>query len=300
MLRVPGLSEADARRYDPAPLRTDPVNDAPMTPRWMKAAAHLSRLPELARCAVRLRPPVRAARAYLGLGARYPFELATRRGTRFTVGGFHDLATAWVIFCRGEYAVDPGARCIVDLGANFGAFTLLAAETAPGARIAAVEPFPAEFARLQANVAANGFGDRVRCLRVAVAAEAGERRMEVGDAPAQSRGLLPPDAAPASSVAVAAQPLADILRRAMEDAGTARIDLVKMDVEGAEHELIPQLTADVLAPVDAWQMEYHPNAPSAPLFAALERAGLRLVRDLRFHPDSGVAWFRRGNPPATA
>jgi FkbM family methyltransferase len=264
-----------------------------MTPRWMQAAAHLGRLPELARCAVRLRPPVRAARAYLGLGARYPFELATRRGTRFRVDGFHDLATAWVIFCRGEYAVDPRARCIVDIGANFGAFTLLAAEAAPEARIVAVEPFPAEFARLQANVAANGLAGRVRCLRVAVAAEAGERRMETGGAPAQSRGLLPPDAAPEASVAVFAEPLGDILRRAMEDAESARIDLVKMDVEGAEHELIPHLTAETLARVDAWQMEYHPNGPSAPLFAALERAGLRLVRDLRFHPDSGVAWFRR-------
>jgi FkbM family methyltransferase len=264
-----------------------------MTPRWLKAARHLRRLPEIGRCAVRLRPAGRAVRAYLGLGARYPIELRTRRGTGFRVESFHDLATAWVVFCRGEYAVEGDARCIVDLGANYGAFTLLAAERAPGARIVAVEPFPAEFARLRANVAANGLAGRVHCRQVAVAAAAGERRMETGGGPAQSRGLLAPGAAPPASLVVAAEPLGEVLRGALAAAGTARIDLVKMDVEGAEHELVDSLTYDVLAPVDAWQMEYHPNGPAAPLFAALERAGLRLVRDLRFHPDSGVAWFRR-------
>lgn len=263
-------------------------------PRLLRALRHLGRIPELGRCARRLHPPVRAARAYLGLGARYPLELRTRGGARFTVSGFHDLATAWVVFCRGEYAVDPGARCIVDVGANYGAFTLMAAEAAPRARIVAVEPFPAEFARLQGNVAENWLGSRVACRNVAVAATSGERRMDADPgAPAQSRALLA-EGADAAGIPVPAWTVREVLRDALVYAGTRRIDLVKMDVEGGEHELIPSLTADVLAPVDAWQMEYHPNAPSGPLFAALEAAGLRLVRDLRFHPDSGVAWFRRG------
>lgn len=263
-------------------------------PRLLRALRHLGRIPELGRCARRLHPALPAARAYLGLGGRYPLELRTRGGARFVVDGFHDLTTAWVVFCRGEYAVDPAARCIVDVGANYGAFTLMAAEAAPHARIVAVEPFPAEYARLVRNVAANGLAERVACRNAAVASAAGERRMDADpDAPAQSRALLA-DGADAPGIPVAAWTVGDVLRDALAHAGSDRIDLVKMDVEGGEHELIPSLTPDVLAPVDVWQMEYHPNAPCQPLFAALEAAGLRLVRDLRYHPDSGVAWFRRG------
>jgi len=62
---------------------------------------------------------------------------------------------------------------VVDVGANVGAPTLfLARET--GLRVVAVEPVPGNFELLLRNVEANGCGDRVRCVRAAVAEVAGE------------------------------------------------------------------------------------------------------------------------------
>lgn len=270
-----------------------------MIPRWARAAAHPGRAREVARALTRFANGATLVRAYLRAGEpAYPFTLRARRGTSVRIESWHDAATAWVVFCREEYAVPPDARCIVDVGANWGAFTLFAAERAPGARIFSVEPHPQEHPRLVRHLSAGGLAGRVTAWQLAVAGEPGTRWMDADPAhPGPSRGIHPSavDAPSPASVPVQAVTLADLLQRVRTAAGVARIDLVKMDIEGAEHEVLPHLPAEVLSTVDAWQMEYHPNAPRAPLFAALERAGLRLLHDAqsRSSPDSGVAHWRR-------
>lgn len=52
----------------------------------------------------------------------------------------------------------------VDVGANVGSYTVLAAG-AVGARTTAVEPIPSTFEHLRRNVALNGLDERVRCRR---------------------------------------------------------------------------------------------------------------------------------------
>ncbi len=262
-------------------------------------ALHPRRLGEVARALQRFENPGAFARAYLRPGtAAFPLELRARSGGRITLRDGHDAATAWVVFCREEYEVPLRARCIVDIGANFGAFSLYAALRAPWARVVSLEPHPHEFPRLQAHVQCNGLGGRVQALQVAVAADAGARWMDADPAhPGPSRGMHPAAAdadPPAESVPVRAVTLMEALDRARAATGADRISLVKMDIEGAEHEILPNLPPDTLYDVDAWVMEYHPNGPKAPLFAALERAGLRRGRDVDAHPDSGVAHFRRG------
>lgn len=268
-----------------------------MLPRWIRAL-HPGRLAELSRALQRFENYGDLARAYLRPGsAAFPLELALRRGWRITLRDGHDAATAWVVFCRQEYDVPLRARCIVDIGANFGAFSMYAAGRAPWARIVSLEPHPHEFPRLRDHVAANGLGDRITPMQLAVAADAGHRWMDADPAhPGPSRGMHPPmeDERPAESVPVRAVTLMEALDRARAVTRADRIALVKMDIEGAEHEILPDLPPDTLYDVDAWVMEYHPNGPKAPLFAALQRAGLRLVRDVEAHPNSGVAHFRRG------
>jgi FkbM family methyltransferase len=289
-MREPPLRVLDFRS------RTPPFSHATMLPRWIRAL-HPSRLGELSRALQRFENHGAFARAYLRPAtATFPLELRMRQGWRITLRDGHDAATAWVVFCREEYRVPLRARCIVDIGANFGAFSLYAAARAPWSRIVSLEPHPHEFPRLGEHLSANGLGQRVHALQLAVAAEAGTRWMDADPAhPGPSRGMHPPmDGAPPQSVRVRATTLYELLDRARLITGAERIGLVKMDIEGAEHEFLPDVPPDALADVDAWVMEYHPNGPKAPLFAALERAGLRLERDVEAHPNSGVAHFRRG------
>lgn len=70
--------------------------------------------------------------------------------------------------------VTPGAVC-VDVGANLGYFTVLAAAQAgSGGRVHAFEPDPDNFALLAANVALNGLVDRCTLSPLALSDHAGE------------------------------------------------------------------------------------------------------------------------------
>jgi FkbM family methyltransferase len=265
-----------------------------MNPRLIRALRP-SRFVELWNAHRAFARPASVLRAYLGRGETFPLGIRTRPGSAFTVHDRHDAATAWMVWARREYPVPRGARCVFDLGANYGAFTLFAAEAAPDAAIVAVEPHPDALARLVRAVASNRLTDRTTCLGVAVAASDGHRWMSSDDHDAgPSRGIHPPGStADRPHAVVPTTTLPHLLERALGEAGAEAIDLLKMDVEGAEHEIVPDLTRSTLAPVRAVAMEYHPNAPRAPLFAALESAGFRIVRDRVYGRDSGVAWFRR-------
>lgn len=85
-----------------------------------------------------------------------------------TTGGFEeaeiDVAAALQILLY------PG-RCILDVGANVGLHSLAWARLAP---VVALEPAPGAHVRLEANVAANGLGHRIRTLRVAAGDAVGE------------------------------------------------------------------------------------------------------------------------------
>jgi FkbM family methyltransferase len=85
---------------------------------------------------------------------------AISRVVRIT-GGFEDAEIDIAAALFGALYPD---RCIVDVGANIGSHSLAWSRSAP---VVALEPAPGTFARLEANVAANGLQDRIRTLRTA-------------------------------------------------------------------------------------------------------------------------------------
>jgi FkbM family methyltransferase len=68
------------------------------------------------------------------------------------------------------------ARGFVDVGAFTGTYTLVACAVNPALRCVAYEPVPRVFDRLEANVALNGWGDRVQTVNAAVSTEVGTAR----------------------------------------------------------------------------------------------------------------------------
>ena len=128
----------------------------------------------------------------------------------------------------------PGDVCI-DVGANIGYFTLLASRlVGPDGRVHAFEPEPAAVAALEANVGLN----HVTNVAVhAVAAGESEREAVIG-AP-------PPGNAASASLAAAGEPGSPIRVRRVDAVVPAqdrrRARLVKIDVEGAEAEVLRSL-----------------------------------------------------------
>ena len=118
------------------------------------------------------------------------------------------------------------AGTFVDVGANVGAYTLIAAEVR-GVQVLALEAHPRTFCRLQENVNRNGCS-HVSCVNVAISDREGHLRISEGLE--SSLNFVVEDAAPIYSLPVASQRL-DILFRAFKLQPT----LIKIDVEG--HEL---------------------------------------------------------------
>ena len=167
----------------------------------------------------------------------------------------------------GEWAAAPGFT-FVDVGANVGGYSFwVLSRLGDSGRIVAVEPNPPLARQLRYNVRINGAGDHVRVVEAAVGAERGAGRLAVGSrnsgenrlvearevragrdlAGADGGRTLPGDTARGpETVAVTVLTLADVVAQA----GIDRIDCLKVDVEGAEADVIqPYLSA---APRAEW------------------------------------------------
>jgi FkbM family methyltransferase len=263
----------------------------PPPPRYRALLRNVGRVPEVFRC-LRVSPDWAShILTYVGLARpTFPRDFRTRSGDTLSLESFTDLVTAWIIYCRREYTVLSSDRVIVDAGANIGAFSLYAARRAPLAKIVALEPFPETRRLLTKTVAANKLADRVEIRDWALAGDDSRRMMDLGtgDEPSQSRGMFPAGAQ--DGVAVNAVSLATFLRRE----NLTKVDLLKMDIEGSEHEVFAGADNETLRHFARISLEYHPNKPWARLFARLEAAGFRLRRDLPAGPDSGVAELELG------
>ncbi len=66
-----------------------------------------------------------------------------------------------------------GASCFIDIGANVGAYSMVAAKTHPKLPVFAFEPNPLAYARLTLHVKINGLDDRVNVFPMALGAANG-------------------------------------------------------------------------------------------------------------------------------
>jgi FkbM family methyltransferase len=126
----------------------------------------------------------------------------------------------------------PPGGTFVDVGANIGFYSLVA--TARGAaRTLAVEPLPAAFERLQFNIRANDFEQRITALQAALGPERKRITITVAEGDLGSSSIVRTDIA-GKAVEVAMLPLVDALS---ENAFT-RVDGMKIDVEGMEDSVL--------------------------------------------------------------
>ncbi len=145
------------------------------------------------------------------------------------------------------------SQTILDLGANVGFTSLYFSRVIPAARFVCVEPDPGNLDVLRKNVAA--LGDRVRIIEGAVAAETARRGFHRGET--WAGGLAGPEASKESSGVVGSVQCYS-MRDTLERSGLERIDLVKMDIEGAEKEIFAG-ELSWLRQVGSIMIELHPG-----------------------------------------
>ena len=162
--------------------------------------------------------------------------------------------------------VDAGS-VVVDVGANWGYFTLLAAQRAGrNGRVLALEPNPGLFAQLRTNVMQNGFGN-VTCLGVAAADQRG--KIPFIDAGSIGNSGLSRFARAAERPDFIAPTIS--LDSLLDQAALERVRLVKIDVEGAEPSVLAGMQRGIARRrYEHVLLEFHPWAFERPQ-AAFDR-----------------------------
>ena len=198
-------------------------------------------------------------------------RLRTRSGP-VLVARIRDVGGPADVFGLEEYDFPsvgwPRVRFVVDIGAHIGSFSVWAVSSYR-CRAVAVEPNPEAFALLQRNV--GQFGGDVRCIQAALAAAPGVRTLVLGEDSAGT-SLDPRTASgPVKTIEVEAITLA----QAIEMAAFPQVDVLKVDIEGAEHEIFMNLDAGLLDAVQTVLVECHkrPGRSSDGIVEALAREG---------------------------
>ena len=156
---------------------------------------------------------------------------------------------------NGEYyrralsSLGPGSA-VIDVGAHIGTFTV--ASGARGARVLALEPIPANYQLLCANVAANDLGSTVEALQVAAWSCEEPRALPVAHDSTGGSSFYYWDKT-ATGTEVECARLDDLMDRA----GIPVCDVLKMDCEGAEVEILRSLSEEAWQRIRLIVAEYH-------------------------------------------
>ena len=193
-----------------------------------------------------------------------------------------------------RYGTEVGeAWVVVDIGAAIGEFTVFAALAARQGRVLAFEPFRESFKLLQENIKANELSN-VKVYNEAVWGEAGLFTLDLsGREPLQAPINLATSNNAHSHYSIQAITLKIILEENKLD----RLDLLKLDCEGAEYSILMQSPAEVLARVERIIMEFHDGFEGhvhGELEAFLEKQGFEVrVTPNMVHDEIGYLYAKK-------
>jgi FkbM family methyltransferase len=174
----------------------------------------------------------------------------------------------------GKYLPDGEVKFIIDAGAYIGDATAWYLSRFPASRIVALEPNPESFAMLQTNCAP--YEQRARIINGALWFEDGE--LDLVFDPITPTGISVAEQKSSGNTGCAAFSLSGIL----EQSGAAEIDILKMDIEGAELQVFSENPDPWLSQTRCITMEIHSPEAYAAVHAATEKHGFvrRRYREL--------------------
>jgi FkbM family methyltransferase len=241
---------------------------------------------------------------------RATFVAATRDGIKLRLNpNCGESFTFFENLIRRDYlgngiVLRPGDT-VVDIGANIGSFTVLAASiVGPKGRVVALEPIEDTFSRLLENVELNGYRN-VECQRVAVGAKAGNLSLQVHPKSALSTACLNVEASanPKSALSTAylnVETGANLVRQTVQcqsleqvcrEHHLTRVNLLKVDCEGSEHEIFETLPPELAARIDQIALEYHFVEGTTPI--GFRRTLQELGFEVQIHPYCWTAFNTR-------
>ncbi|HUS21491.1 MAG TPA: FkbM family methyltransferase [Aeromicrobium sp.] len=184
------------------------------------------------------------------------------------------------------------APTVLDIGAHIGSFSLAVCRLRSDAVVAAFEASATTASFLQHNVNVNGLAEQVQVFNVAVASVSGTVEFVDNGSGSVHNGMVSPERA--APTRVPSVTFVEAAARVGE-----RIDLVKIDAEGAEYDFILASDPRDWAGVHRIVMEHHNVGGHH--WDELERffaaTGLRVVRHVEHSDRLGLVWLSREPVP---
>lgn len=214
---------------------------------------------------------------------------ATFCSTQYSTVRYGEVRDEVIDYWCHAYRPQPGDT-VIDIGAGVGdEAVVLSRMVGPSGRIVAIEAHPSTFRCLRKTVEANGL-DNVLALHVAISDAEGELAIEDrGQHKANRVGRT--GGIPVRAVT---------LDRLLEEHGLAGVDLVKINIEGAETAAL-RGSERALGMVRHWVVSCHDfiahvpgfehSATRADVLELLRRAGMRIHPARSGHPKPWVADF---------
>jgi len=245
--------------------------------------------------------------AHAGFKRPDPKWVKTQLGFKMKLCPFYALDRE--ILALGQYEselhafydrfVKPGMTCL-DVGANIGDSALhLAQIVGPTGKVFAFEVAPAPLARLREHITENGYDDRVSLHVIALADKQGSMEFSFArdDVENQGMGSLVNHGNTVVSATTTVETLS--LDRFVDDRGISSIDLIKVDIQGAElmflkgaRNVLQEMRPTLLMEVSPRDLECLGHTPRD-LLACIESLGYQ-VRTLKSDGRPGEL-LRSGN-----
>ncbi|MDF1519522.1 MAG: FkbM family methyltransferase [Brevefilum sp.] len=226
-------------------------------------------------------------------------EVVLRKsGVRLVARGAMDI---WAIketfldafYTRYGVAIENGWT-VVDIGAGIGDFSIFVAHSNPQTKVYAFEPFPESYHLLERNIVLNGI-ENVFTYQAAIWNQAGILHLDnVSGEPLQ---IISKEMHPAINeknvIKVRALPLSQVF----DAHGIEKLNLLKLDCEGAEYEILSGAFPEVFKKIERIIMEYHDidGHHHDHLVSLLERQGYKVhCQDNFVHEDIGYLYAEHG------
>ncbi len=144
--------------------------------------------------------------------------------------------------------IKPG-QIVFDIGANMGSFSVYAAHK--GAVVYAFEPVKENYQKLIDNIALNKLEGKIFAFNYGIYSHTGELALNISTENKGGHSSLSTKGTSTESMPV--KSLQDVL----QELHIARVDLMKMDIEGAEYSIFANIEPDTIAKIEAIVGEYH-------------------------------------------
>jgi FkbM family methyltransferase len=188
------------------------------------------------------------------------YTIQLRGGPRFELrSGTTDRYSVYETALREEgyfefSTISPGDT-VIDIGANIGVFTVLAARlVGPTGRVISIEPHPETSAILRQNIALNGLSN-ARVKQVGVSGNAGRMSLHTGDQPLFSSFM---NEVNGKTVGGRSEEVSVVtLSGLLAEEKIEHVDFLKIDCEGSEYSIFDTAPTALWSKISHIVMEAH-------------------------------------------